>query len=113
VSRRGLTLLEVMVALVILGLVVTGYVQLFGTTARSVRNTETWSAAVVYAEQGMELAKLDLPAALGRGREALDGGFARQVTAHPAAAGLRRVTVTVLFPGGGQFAVERLFEGGP
>jgi len=110
-NRRGMTLLEVMVALVILSLVVTGYVQLFGATARSVRGAETWSQAVVYAEQGMELAKLDLPAMLARGREPLGGGFARQVTLHPAAAGLRRVTVTVRFPDGGQFAVERLFEG--
>lgn len=109
-NRRGLTLLEVMVALVILSVVVTGYVQLFGTTARSVRGAETWSQAVVYAEQGMELAKLDLPAMLARGRETLDGGFARQVTVHPTEPGLRRVTVTVRLPDGGQFAVDRLFE---
>ncbi len=109
-NRRGLTLLEVMVALVILGLVVTGYLQLFSATARSVGRAEAWSHAVAYAEQGMELAKLDLPATLARGREPLDGGFARQLSVHPAAGGLRRVTVTILFPDGGQFALERLFE---
>jgi prepilin-type N-terminal cleavage/methylation domain-containing protein len=33
-TRRGVTLLEVMVALVILGLVVLGYLELFGSTLR-------------------------------------------------------------------------------
>lgn len=110
-NRRGLTLLEVMVALVILGLVVLGYVQVFGAAARSVRGTDEWSRAVVYAEQGMEMAKLDVAGAIARGREPLEGGFERQVTAHPAEAGLRRVSVTVRFPGGGQWVVDRLVEG--
>ena len=34
-ARRGFTLLETMVALVILGLVVLAYLELFGTTARA------------------------------------------------------------------------------
>ena len=110
-NRRGLTLLEVMVALVILGLVVLGYVQVFGATARAVRGTDAWSQAVVHAEQGMEMAKLDLAGTLARGREPLADGFERQVTVHPAEAGLRRVSVTVRFPGGGEWIVHRLIEG--
>jgi prepilin-type N-terminal cleavage/methylation domain-containing protein len=110
VNRRGFTLLEAMVALVILGLVVVGFLQLFAATLRSARNTAAWTAAVAYAAEGMEQAKLDLGAALARGREPLDGGFVRQLQAQPAGSGLRLISVTVLFPGGGSYTVHRLVE---
>ncbi len=109
-GRGGLTLLETMVALVILGLVVLGYLEVFAGTARAQRNTEIWTQAITYAEDGMELAKLDLPSAVARGREALEGGFRRQVQSRTAERGLQRVTVTVFFPDRGQFMLSRLLE---
>ncbi|UCF19976.1 MAG: prepilin-type N-terminal cleavage/methylation domain-containing protein [Gemmatimonadota bacterium] len=108
--RDGLALLEVMVALVILGLVVVGYLQVFGASIRLAENTRTWSQAVTYAEGGMELAKLDLEAAMRRGRERLEGGFQRWALARPAGEGLELVTVTVALPEGGQFTLNRLIE---
>lgn len=109
-SRRGFTLLETMVALVILGLVVLSTVQLLGTTVRASRAIDTWTAAVAYAEEGMELAKVDLSTMLVRGREPLADGFVRQIRARPEREGLQLVSVTVLFPDGGEYTLDRLFE---
>lgn len=109
-SRRGFTLLETMIALVILGLVVVALLEVFGLAVRTSRRVDDWSTAVAYAESGMELAKLDLEGAVGRGFERLPDGFARQVTTRPWSADLRVATVTVAFPDGGRFVVERLVE---
>lgn len=108
--RDGLTLLETMVALVILGLVVLGYLEIFGATARVTRGAETWTRAVTYAEQGMELAKLDPRSAIVRDRETLDNGFQRWVEMRPWGTGVQLVTVTVALPRGGQFKLQRLVE---
>jgi len=110
VRRRGFTLLETMVALVILGLVVLSYVQLLGATVRSTRNIGTWTQAVDFAEAGMELAKVGLPAMLVRGRESLVGGFVRQIHSQPVGEGLQIVKVTVFLPDGGNYSLDRLFE---
>ena len=109
-SRRGFTLLETMVALVILGLVVLSTVQLLGTTVRANHNIDSWTAAVAYAEEALESAKADLPTMLLRGREPLADGFVRQVRARPAGEGLQLVSVTVVFPEGGEYTLDRLFE---
>ncbi len=109
-GRAGLTLLETMVALVILGLVVVGYLEVFAATARSTRNAEVWSQAIAYAEEGMELAKLNPDAMQGRGVESLPGGFERRVEVRPYSRGLEQLTVVVALPDGGQFALERLIE---
>jgi prepilin-type N-terminal cleavage/methylation domain-containing protein len=110
VTSRGFTLLETMIALVILGLVVVGLLQLFGLAVRSSRSVEAWTRGVAYAEYGMELAKLDPDAAVGRGFERLPNGFARQVTTRAWSDALRVATVTVAFPDGGRFVLERLVE---
>lgn len=109
-SRRGFTLLEAMVALVILGLVVVSYMQLFGAAVHTARNTDSWTQAVDIAAEGMELAKLDLSGMLARGPERLDGGFVRRLQMQPAGEGLRLVSVTVRFPDGGEYVLHRLFE---
>ena len=107
--ERGLTLLEVMVALVILGLVGLGFLELFHQSHRVVADSRQWLAAVVYAEDGMEEVKLqgitNLPPA-----EDLPGGFRRQIAASPWRAGLAAVTVTVSLPGGGSFDLQRLVQ---
>jgi prepilin-type N-terminal cleavage/methylation domain-containing protein len=111
VNRKGLTLLETMVALVILGLVVTASFQLFGSALRSTYSAQAWTTATAYAEEGMELAKLDPTAAVERGSEALDGGFQRQIQMRALSAQAAVVTVSVTFPDGGLFEVSRLVAG--
>src|SRR5207247_3443726 len=109
-GERGLTLLEVLVALVILTLVGLGYLQLFHQSHRLVADSREWSAAVLYAQDAMERAKLGSlsPGALA---ESLPGGFRREITRRPwplegaggvggaggAGGRLVLVTVTVLF----------------
>lgn len=107
-TQRGLTLLEVMVALVILGLVVTGYLEAFAGTARATDDARVWSQAVVYAEDAMETA-LSRPEDLRSGpEEALGGGFERQVSVRPWAPGIARVTVVIHMPRGASYEVQRL-----
>jgi prepilin-type N-terminal cleavage/methylation domain-containing protein len=108
VSRRGFTLLEAMVALVILGLVVTASFQLYASALRSARGALAWETATAYAEEAMELAKLDPGAMSARGPEALEGGFQRQVRVRSLDGRLTEVTVSVRFPEGGLFEVSRL-----
>jgi prepilin-type N-terminal cleavage/methylation domain-containing protein len=107
-NRRGLTLLETMVALVILGLVVTASFQLYASALRSAAGAREWTTATAYAEEGMELAKLDPESMVARGAEALDGGFQRQVRVRSLGGRLFEVTVFVTFPEGGLFEVSRL-----
>jgi prepilin-type N-terminal cleavage/methylation domain-containing protein len=109
-KEKGFTLLEAMVALVILALVVVGYLEVFGAGARNTRNVETWTQAVTYAEEGMELAKLNLESALLRGRESLPAGFQRQITSRPTDGTILMVTVTITFPESGRFVLNRLVE---
>jgi prepilin-type N-terminal cleavage/methylation domain-containing protein len=108
-DERGLTLLEVMVALVILGMVGLGFLELFHQSHRVVADSRQWLAAVVYAEDAMEQVKLqgttNLPAA-----EDLPGGFRRRISTSPWRTGLAAVTVTVSLPGGGSFDLQRLVQ---
>ncbi len=103
--RRGLTLLEVLVALVILSLVVAGYLELFHGSHVLLARSRLWSDAIAYAADGMEQVKVGAAPVTQ-----LPGGFRRQVTSRPWAAGLRRITVTVILPNGARFDLERLHE---
>jgi prepilin-type N-terminal cleavage/methylation domain-containing protein len=75
VRRSGLTLLETMVALVILGLVAVGFLAVFQGSTRLAREAERWSEAVAYAEDAMEAGKLDPRELLAPTRVDLGGGF--------------------------------------
>lgn len=103
-SARGFALLEAMVALTVLGLVVVGYLQVFGASVRSTTRADEWVMGVAYAEAAMEVAKLDPRPT----RDALPGGFVRQVATSPWRDGLVRLTVTITFPDNGRFTLERL-----
>jgi len=109
VGERGLTLLEVLVAIVVLGLVGLSYLELFHQSHRMVGDSREWSRAVGYAEEAMEGIKLSgvdgQPAA-----EDLPGGFRREISSRLWRPGLRAVEVTVLLPGGGRFDLERLLQ---
>lgn len=108
--RGGFTLLETMVALIILGLVVAASLQLYGSALRSAYRASAWATATAYAEEGMELAKLDLAGMEARGLEILPEGFERRVRVRPVGGALSQVTVSVVFPGGGAYEVHRLVE---
>src|SRR5467141_2053162 len=107
-SQRGLTLLEVMVALVVLSLVALGYLQLFQGSHRLVTASREWSQAVEYAEDAVERAKLGGPTLLGTPADSLPGGFRREIMRRPWQPGLTLVTVTVFLPGGGRFGLDWL-----
>lgn len=109
-NRRGMTLLEVMVALVILGLVVGASLELFGGALRGAAGARAWSQAVVYAADAMEGAKTaSVPLASRDSPERLPGGFERWLERDPwGDAGLTTVRVVVVLPGGGRYTLERL-----
>ena len=112
--RSGLTLLETMVALVILGLVVVGFLAVFQGSTRLARDSERWAEAVAYAEDAMEAVKLDPRELLAPARVELRGGFERSVETRAWGAGggddsVRLVTVVVTLPdGGGRMTLSRL-----
>jgi prepilin-type N-terminal cleavage/methylation domain-containing protein len=112
-GRRGLTLLEVMVALMILGLVGLSYLQLFHQSHRVVGDSRQWSQAVEYAEDAMERAKLEGASTEPRAEDLLPGGFRRQVTTQAWRPGLVLVEVTVSLPGNARFELRRLLQTEP
>lgn len=106
-DTRGLTLLEVLVALVILGLVGLSYLELFHQSHRVVGDSRQWSQAIEYAEDAMERVKFEGPAAQPV-VEDLPGGFRRQISVRPWQPGLTVVEVTVSIPGNARFDLHRL-----
>ena len=109
-KRSGLTLLEVLVALVIFGMFGVAYVQLLGDSMRVADSTRTWSRAVAYAEDAIEEVKRAGISAGSRRPERLDGGFARFVETRSWDEGVVRVTAVVTLPGGGRMELDRLVE---
>jgi prepilin-type N-terminal cleavage/methylation domain-containing protein len=108
--RNGLTLLEVLVALVIMSLVAVGYLQLFREGHALVDRSREWSAAVAYAVDGMEQVKAAADTTRAERVDVLPDGFRRQITSRPWQPGLSLITVTVIFPAGGHFDLYRLRE---
>jgi len=85
-----MTLLESIVALVILGLAAVGFLELFQRASVATRDTASWSRAVAAAELTMERAVISTQAA----RDTVDG-LARRVEVRPWANGLREIVVSV------------------
>jgi len=107
-TRTGLTLLEVMVALVILGLVGTAFLEAFTGALRSTARARAWAQALVYADEGQEAVNLyGLPGSTSSDIS-LGGGFRRRITFKPWEPGVTRVSVTITLPDGKQFELERL-----
>jgi len=71
-GQRGLTLLEVLVALVVLSVVALAYLQVFHGSHALVVSAREWSQAIAYAEDATERTKLG--SAQPSGPEALAGG---------------------------------------
>jgi type II secretory pathway pseudopilin PulG len=96
-----MTLLESIVALVILGLAATGFLELFQRVSVATRDTAAWSHAVRVAELTMERAVIS-PQVLG---DTLDG-VRRRVELRPwGTTGLREITVSVEVPPPGRATV--------
>lgn len=107
-DRTGLTLLEVMVALVILGLVATGFLETFAGALRGTAHARTWAQALVYAEEGQEMIKIDRAAQPPSAEIPLGGGFSRRMAMRPWSQGVARATVIITLPDGARFELERL-----
>lgn len=105
-----MTLLESLVALVILGLASAGFLQLFQGSSRSTRDAEAWVKAVGYAEASMEQTKLGTRGGERSLVDSLPPGFALDTDVQPwlGARGLEQITVTVALPDGGAFVLRRL-----
>ena len=108
-----MTLLEVMIALVILSLVAVAYLQLVAGATRSTTQAEEWSQAIVYAEEMMERYKVERTAPDASSPERLDGNFSRWVERRGWGDGLVRVTAVVTLPGGARFELDRLVPAEP
>ena len=106
--ESGLTLLEVLVALVIVGLVGLTLLGLFGGTLRSAESSRTWSQGLVYATERMEALKLSREPPQPSSPERLAGGYRRWVEVRPWRGEVVHVTVVVSLPGGGSLTLDRL-----
>ena len=102
-----MTLLEALVALVILGLTGVGFLEAFQGAGRAARNAAAWSTAVAYAEAGMEQAVLGAPFQPSADADSLPG-FRREVAVRPWRGAVDEVTVTVTLPSGARMSLHRL-----
>src|SRR5438552_19192039 len=93
-QERGLTLLEVLVALVVLSLVALSYLQLFQGSHRLVTASREWSHAVEYAEDAIERAKIGGPSPPGAPAESLPRGVRRGRVRRPGPPGVVPAPVT-------------------
>lgn len=100
-----MTLLESIVALVILGLAAVGFLELFQRASVATRDTASWSRAVAVAELTMERAVVQSTAV----SDSVDG-ISRRVEIRPWTNGLREIVVTVDVPppAGARVVLHRL-----
>ena len=103
-----MTLLESVLALVILGLSAVGYLGVFQASSRSVHVSEEWDHAVAVAESAMESELASLKQGAPRLGTDIPLGFSAQVSAAPWRAGLMDVEVTVTMPDGQALTIHRL-----
>lgn len=105
-----MTLLEAIVALVILVLVGVGCLELSAGSSRAAADAARWTRAVAHAESAMEAAALEASVERGPGArrgalETVAGARVRSVARGP---GVRELAVTVPVDGGGAYTVRRL-----
>jgi Tfp pilus assembly protein PilV len=103
-----MSLLEALVALVILGVSVVGYLDVFSSASRSVMQAEEWERTVAIAESAMESALLGdaLQAQVALGTP--DERFTRSIAVEPWRGEMRQIIVTVGSPRGATFTLRRL-----
>ncbi len=106
-----MTLLEALVALVILGLSAVGYLDVFRTSSGAVRDADEWTRTVAIAETAMEGATLGDALQAERGTlSPLDrtDGYQERIEVQPWRPGVSQVVVTVTSPRGTTFTLRRL-----
>ena len=103
-----MTLLEVLVALVIVGTSAAGFLELFQVSTRAARAAREWTEAVTLAATTMEETKLS--ASVPMDGAMVRDGFVREVLVTARADGLQEVLVSVRLPGGGVYELRRLAE---
>ncbi|MEO5580867.1 MAG: type II secretion system protein [Gemmatimonadaceae bacterium] len=103
-----MTLLESVIALVILGLASVGFLELFQSTNRNTRDAQEWVTAVAYAEEGIEAAKAGQSALNQSAASPAPRGFARRVEVKAWRGGMTDVVVTVTLRDGAEFVIHRL-----
>jgi Tfp pilus assembly protein PilV len=103
-----MNLLEAVVALVILGLTATGFLDLFARGSSGAAQAEQWERTVAAAESAMEAVTLGDALQAQQAVAGADPRYAAQVDVRPFAGDVVRVTVTVTSPNGPAFSVQRL-----
>jgi type II secretory pathway pseudopilin PulG len=103
-----MTLLEALLAVVILGLSAVGYLQVFQGSGQSVRLAEQWNRAAAVAESYMESELLSRRAGVAAPPPSAVDGITARVQVTPWRGRLRDVTVTVALPDGQTLTVHRL-----
>lgn len=97
-----MTLLEALVALVILGLATVGYLDVFQASTQSVGSAAEWTQTVSVAESTME------EVLAGARPQQISNGYRNDVRVEPWREGLNEVTVRVVAPNGSTFEIRRL-----
>ncbi len=103
-----MTLLESVIALVILSLSAIGALEVFQETNRSVEDARAWTVAISYAEQGIEAAKNGSAVLREAMAMPLAPGYSRKIITTPAQLGLTDVAIVVGLPSGAAFTIHRL-----
>ncbi|HEX2723639.1 MAG TPA: hypothetical protein VHM24_12050 [Gemmatimonadaceae bacterium] len=103
-----MTLLETVIATVILSLAAIGVLELFEQASRSASDADEWVAAIAYAEEGIEAAKIGQVAMNVLPQRPVASGFSRQVSIAAAGRGFSDIVVTVSLPRGGRYVLHRL-----
>jgi type II secretory pathway pseudopilin PulG len=105
-----MTLLESVIALVILSLTAVGVLGIFQQTNRAAADARAWTVATSYLEEGMESEKIGTLSASSLSGNSLPSGYSRRVEARPGPNGLTDVLVSVSIPGGAALTVHRLVQ---
>ncbi|HUQ48409.1 MAG TPA: type II secretion system protein [Gemmatimonadaceae bacterium] len=103
-----MTLLESVIAIVILSLTAIGVLGIFQQTSRAAADARAWTVATSYLEEGMESAKLGVSFSSSTTALSLPPGYSRQLEARPGPNGLTDVIVSVSIPGGAALTIHRL-----
>lgn len=105
-----MTLLEGIVALVVLGLSAVGFLDVFGASAATAARAAVINQVVAEAEAGIEAAALGDATQAQDALAGTEGTFGRRVETRPwgAVPGVTEVIVVVTPPGGAPFEVRRL-----
>ncbi|MCU0624788.1 MAG: hypothetical protein MUF53_13135 [Gemmatimonadaceae bacterium] len=103
-----MTLLESLVALVVLGLSAVGFLDLFQAVSARTAATAGRAQVLAIAESTMERVLVDAAAPVGALPDS--AGVQRRIEVRPHATGLREIVVTVEAATGGRMALHRLAD---